>query len=114
MEEVMCYLLPASICTLIVSKQVKKISNQNLVLVYLISTLLIYLIENVVFIILRGKESYKFFNVYFSTKYVLLAILLSFMLGIIFSFIYKRFSLESEVKNEKNKRIKEIKRIKKG
>lgn len=102
MEEVMCYLLPASICTYMVYKQVKKISNQNLILVYLISTLIIYLVENIVFLILNGKEAYKFFSVSFTTKYMLFAILLSFILGIVFSFIAHRFSLEIEVKHVKN------------
>lgn len=104
MEEVMCYLLPASITTFMVNKQLKKISNQNLVLVYLISTLFIYLIENCVFLLLNGKEAYKFFTVSFTVKYMLFAILLSFVLGIIFSFAAQRFSFSVEVKNEKNKK----------
>ena len=110
MEEVMCYLLPASICTLILTIQAKKISNKCLLLIYLLSTLLIYLIENIVFLILKGKEAYKFFTISFATKYVLLGILLSFILGIVFSIIYTRFSFELEVKNEKSKKSKKSKK----
>ena len=70
MDEMLCYLLPASICTFIVSKQVKKVSNQNLILVYIISTLFIYLVEDVTFLILNGKEAGKLFTVTFSIKYM--------------------------------------------
>ena len=108
MEEAMCYLLPASICTFMVNKQLKKVSNQDLILIYLISTLLIYLMENSIFLILNGKEAYKFFSVSFTIKYVLLAILLSFALGIIFSFVAMRFTLSLEVKNEKKQKDKKI------
>lgn len=110
MEEVICYLLPASICTFIVSKQVKKIKNQDLVLIYLISTILIYLIEDVTFCILRGKEATKFFSVTFSIKYILFAIIISSILGVLFSFLYNRFSLQLEVKNEKDKKDKKSKK----
>lgn len=106
MDEILCYLLPASICTFIVSKQVKKVSNQNLILVYLISTMIIYLVEDAIFLILRGKDSFKFFSVAFSIKYMLFAIVISSILGVLFSFLYNRFSLQSEVKNEKNKKSK--------
>ena len=106
MEELLCYLLPASICTFIVNKQVKKISNQNLILVYLISTMLIYLIEDVTFLIIKGKEASKLFTVTFSVKYMLFAMIISSILGVLFSFLYNRFSLQSEVKNEKNKKSK--------
>lgn len=104
MEEVMCYLLPASITVFMVNKQLKKISNQSLILIYLISTLIIYLAENCMFLLINGKEAYKFFTVSFTTKYMLFAILLSFALGIIFSFIAQRFSLCIEVKNVKDKK----------
>lgn len=107
MDEMLCYLLPASICTFIVSKQVKKVSNQNLILIYLISTLFIYLVEDVTFLILNGKEAGKLFTVTFSIKYMVYAILISFILGIVFSFLYNRFSFNSEVvKNEKTRKSK--------
>lgn len=107
MDEMLCYLLPASICTFIVSKQVKKVSNQNLILVYIISTLFIYLVEDVTFLILNGKEAGKLFTVTFSIKYMVYAILISFILGIVFSFLYNRFSFNSEVvKNEKTRKSK--------
>lgn len=104
MEEVMCYLLPASITVFMVNKQLKKISNQNLILIYLISTLIIYLAENCMFLLINGKEAYKFFSVTFSIKYMLLATLIAFFLGIFFSFIAKRFYLDVEVQNEKVKK----------
>ena len=104
MEEVMCYLLPASITVFMINKQLKKISNQSLILIYLISTLIIYLAENCMFLLINGKEAYKFFSVTFSIKYILLATLIAFLLGIFFSFIAKRFYLDVEVQNEKVKK----------
>lgn len=103
MEEVFCYLLPASICTYMVNKQVKKMSNQNLILIYLISTLFIYLIGNGAFLLFRNSDSYKLFTVKFATKYMLFASFISFLLGILFSYIINRFSLKIEVKKHEKK-----------
>ncbi len=104
MEEIMCYLLPASITTYMVNKQLKKISNQSLILIYLISTLIIYLIENCAFLLLNGTEAYKFFSVSFTVKYMLFAVLLSFILGIVFPFVAQKFSFGIEVKNVEAKK----------
>lgn len=110
MEEIMCYLLPASITTYMVNKQLKKISNQSLILIYLISTLIIYLIENCAFLLLNGTEAYKFFSVSFTVKYMLFAILIAFILGIVFSFVAKRFFLDVEVQNEKSRKVEKNKK----
>lgn len=110
MEEVMCYLLPASITVFMVNKQLKKISNQSLILIYLMSTLIIYLAENCMFLLINGKEAYKFFSVTFSIKYMLLAILIAFILGIILSFVAKRFDLDVEVQNEKSRKVEKNKK----
>lgn len=112
MEEVMCYLLPASITVFMINKQLKKISNQSLILIYLISTLIIYLAENCMFLLINGKEAYKFFSVTFSIKYILLATLIAFILGIILSFVAKRFDLDVEVQNEKVKKNNKKTKIK--
>ena len=110
MEEVMCYLLPASITAFMVNKQLKNISNQSLILIYLMSTLIIYLVENCMFLLMNGKDAYKFFSVTFSTKYMLFAILIAFILGIGFSFLTKRFYLDVEVQNEKSRKVEKNKK----